>query len=86
MGPKTLLKELRKINKEKGKLSIHRPISAEETTPLEDVTNITTIAHHDRPFHSSPKSPTPAPRDRSDTQVSIITPESCIYIPRPDSQ
>ena len=67
MGPKTLLKELRKMNKEKGKLSIRRPISAEETTPLEDVTNITTIAHHDHPFHSSPTSPTPAPRDRSDT-------------------
>ena len=68
-----------------------RQLDTEENVPLEDGTD--TVERYDRRFHSSPNSPVPLPRERSDTQVStlsiprvsIITPDACRYEARPDS-
>ena len=65
-----------------------------ETTPLEDDGMTGTTMTQDRRFHSSPNSSTPVPRERSNTEastltmprVSIMTPDSCRYDVRPDSQ
>ena len=65
-----------------------------EATPLEDDGMTGTTITQDRRFHSSPNSPTPIPRERSNTEastlmmprVSIMMPSSCKYDVRPDSQ
>ena len=65
-----------------------------EATPLEDDGMTGTTMTQDRRFHSSPNSPTPIPRERSNTEastllvprVSIMMPSSCKYDVRPDSQ
>ena len=65
-----------------------------ESTPLEDDGMTSAAMTQDRRFHSSPNSPTPVPRERSNTEastlsmprVSIMIPDSCRYDVRPDSQ
>ena len=96
----SLLAECRKRKRERLSRRTERQIETEETTPLEEDVNVGAVVRHDRRFHSSPNSPVPLPRERSDTEistlsiprvstlprVSIITPDSCIYEARPDSQ
>ena len=65
-----------------------------EATPLEDDDMTRPTSTQDRRFHSSPNSPAPVPRERSNTEastvsmprVSIMIPDSSRYDVRPDSQ
>ena len=90
---KNLLAEYRKRRQERHLRRAERQLDLGETTPLEDDGDLGARTRHDRPFHSSPNSPVPFPRERSDTQVSTLTlprvsftaPDSCRVEPRPDS-
>ena len=88
-----LLNQYRKRREEKRLLKLQMQADAEEETPLEDINQSETVMLSHRPLHSSPNSPTPQPRARSNTEVStltlprvsISTPGTCQYHPRPDS-
>ena len=93
IAARNLLAKYRQKRLERRLKRAERHLETEESTPLEDDGDLGSRVRQDRPFHSSPNSPVPLPRERSNTEVStltvprvsIVTPDACIFDARPDS-
>ena len=79
-----LLNRYLKRRQEKRLLKLQR--QSEEDIPFEDVSQLATVMRSHRQFHSTPNSPAPQARERTNTdvstimpQINIIGPEFCQY-------